>query len=200
MPRPIDPEKYESRRAAIVTAASTEFATHGYQASTTAGICREAGISSGTFFHYFPTKLDALVAVLESGCDDLRDHLARIEQNASGLEAVLRYATALGAEVSEESYRVFVAGLAGVESDPRVAAALQAEATLIDDFLARHVEAGQQTCEIRRDAPASDLARWVSWLLDGASQAAAVAPAPMQTPATVESLLRGGIHALLDPR
>ena len=62
MSRPIDREKYETKRASIVSAASVQFATHGYQGSTTAGICSEAGISSGTFFHYFPTKLDVLVA------------------------------------------------------------------------------------------------------------------------------------------
>lgn len=40
-------------------------ATLGWSEATTAEICRRAGVSSGTFFHYFPTKEDLLVALLE---------------------------------------------------------------------------------------------------------------------------------------
>jgi AcrR family transcriptional regulator len=192
VPRPIDPEKYASKRSAIVSAASTQFATHGYHRSTTAGICREAGISSGTFFHYFPSKLDVLVAVLESGCDDLRARLTRTEESSSGFDAVLRYAEELQAEVSDDSFAVFVAGIAGLESEPRVAAALATEAELVADFLLRNVDQGQRSGELRTDVPAPDLARWVSWLLDGASQAAAVESSALGSP------LRDAVRALLD--
>ncbi|MBG6237697.1 AcrR family transcriptional regulator [Mycetocola sp. CAN_C7] len=192
MSRPVDREKYESKRSAIVRAASGQFATHGYQRSTTAGICREAGISSGTFFHYFGSKLEALVAVLESGCEDLRTHLTNTEQAASGLAAVMSYATAVAAEMGEDSYPIFVAGLAGVESEPRVAAALETESGLVTEFLARNVETGQQRGEIREDVPALELTRWVSWLLDGASQAAAMGESPQA------SQVHGGVRAILE--
>lgn len=191
MSRPINREKYESKRASIVSAASIQFATHGYQGSTTASICSEAGISSGTFFHYFPTKLDALVAVLESGCEDMRIHLAGIEHGPLGLEAIVRHAAAIEAEISQDDYPIFVAGLTAVESEPRVAAALSAEAKLVLDFLTRNVEAGQLSGEIRQDAPAPQLANWVSWLLDGAAQAAAVGPVPP------EVNVREGVRAIL---
>lgn len=191
MSRPINREKYESKRASIIRAASVQFAAHGYQASTTAGICSEAGISSGTFFHYFPTKLDALVAVLESGCEDLRAQLAGIERGPSGLEAIVRHAAAFETEISQDDYPVFVAGLAGVEAEPRVAAALHAEARLVLDFLTRNVEAGQLSGDIRQDVPAPQLAIWVSWLLDGAAQAVAVGPVPP------ELNVRGAVRAVL---
>lgn len=216
MPRPIDPEKYETKRAAIVRAASVQFSTFGYRGSTTAGICGEAGISSGTFFHYFPTKLDALVAVLESGCEDLRIQLAQIDHGLAGLDATLRYAEAFELEIGQDGYAAFVAGLAGVESEPRVAKALNVEARLVLDFLTRHVETGQLRGEIRRDAPAPQLATWVSWLLDGAAQAAAVGPAALEPPAleppelgppevgpaalgpsVLESGVRDGVRAIL---
>lgn len=192
MSRPIDREKYEAKRSAIISAASSQFATHGYQRSTTAGICRAAGISSGTFFHYFPSKLDALVAVLKSGCNDIRAHLAQAEQDASGLQAVMSYTGVLEAEVSEKSYPVFVAGLAGVDSEPKVAAALSTESGLVNDFLIRNIEAGQRLGEIRRDFSALELARWVSWFLEGAAQAAATGPPPQ------ESQTHRGVRALLE--
>lgn len=191
--RPIDPVKYESRRAAILEAASTQFSTLGYRRSTTAGICRAAGISSGTFFHYFPTKLDALVAVLESGNEALLAHLAATEARASGVDALMGYASWFEAEITDPGYPVFAAGFTGVESEPAVAAALQAEARLVHEFLLRQIEQGQARAEIRADASATELATWVSWLLDGAAQAAAITPSLDPPP------VRASIRAMLGP-
>lgn len=51
-------------REAILAAALDVIAERGYHAATTAEICRRADVSSGTFFHYFPRKLDVPVALL----------------------------------------------------------------------------------------------------------------------------------------
>lgn len=192
MSRPVDREKYEAKRSAILSAASIQFATHGYQRSTTAGICHAAGVSSGTFFHYFPSKLDALVAVLDSGCQDLQERLAQAEQDAPGLAAVMSYTNMLETEIGEKSYPVFISGLAGVESETSVAAALSVETHLVSDFLIRNIEAGQRHGHIRGDFPAHELARWVSWLLNGAAQAAATGPSPQ------ESQIHRGVRIILE--
>ena len=94
-------------------------------------------------------------------------------------------------QMSEASYPVFVSGLAGVEAEPSVAAALSAEAGLVMDFLIRQVENGQRSGEIPGTVPAVQLGTWTAWLLDGAAQAAAAGNAP---PA---SQLQDGIRALL---
>lgn len=52
-------------RSALMEAGFEAIATLGWSEATTAEICRRAGVSSGTFFHYFPTKEDLLVALLE---------------------------------------------------------------------------------------------------------------------------------------
>jgi AcrR family transcriptional regulator len=175
MPRPIDHERYRQRRSVIVDAASRQFALLGFDRTTTAGICRAADISSGTFFHYFPSKVDVLVAVLEAGRDGLRAALEHIESDASGLEAVLRYADLMEAEMADPSYSTFVGGLAAVESEPTVAAVLADEARLTSDFLVRHVDPTADD-RVRAHIPARDLAEWISWLVDGASQRAAMHP------------------------
>lgn len=56
--RTVDPEKHARKRADILVAAAEEFAASGVDGTSTAAICRRAGIGSGTLFHYFPTKLD----------------------------------------------------------------------------------------------------------------------------------------------
>jgi AcrR family transcriptional regulator len=68
MARTVHPESHARRRAAIVAAAAEEFAAHGIDGTSTAAICRRAGIGSGTLFHYFKTKPEIFHAVF---ADDL---------------------------------------------------------------------------------------------------------------------------------
>jgi len=51
----------EERREMIARAALKLFAEYGYERTTTKEIAREAGISEGTIFKYFPTKHDLLL-------------------------------------------------------------------------------------------------------------------------------------------
>ena len=173
MARPIDPERHARKRDAILEAAASEFAAHGYAAATTAGICRAAGISSGTFFHYFPSKLDALLGVLDAENARALARLAEIEERSSGLSALLEYAESFEREISDDGYARFVDGLLAVASTPEVAARLEAEASAAAGFLSSQVQLAQEAGEIRGDIPARDLGTMVSWLLDGAAQAAA---------------------------
>ena len=53
-----------AHRVALLGAGYEAIATLGYRGATTSEICRRAGVSSGTFFHYFPTKEDLLLALL----------------------------------------------------------------------------------------------------------------------------------------
>jgi AcrR family transcriptional regulator len=53
------------RREAILDAAVEEFATHGYDGATTAGIATRAGISQPYVFRFFPTKRDLYIAVVD---------------------------------------------------------------------------------------------------------------------------------------
>lgn len=193
MARPVDPIRYAERRSAIVRAAAAVFATSGYDRATTAGICREAGISSGTFFHYFPSKLDALVAVLAAGNEHVRSTLEAIERDATGLEAVERYAQVAAEETADASFATFVDGIAGVERQPTVAAELAIEAELIAEFLTRQLDAGQRDGSVRRDVSPARLATWVAWLLDGAAQDAAGGGGG-------EAGIRAAVHALASDR
>ena len=70
MARTVDPERHLARRLVIIDAALTCFAASGYAGTSTAAICREAGIGSGTFFHYFPTKQSLLLAILALGTEE----------------------------------------------------------------------------------------------------------------------------------
>jgi len=80
--RTVDPEQHARKRARILEAAAQEFAAHGVDGTSTAAICRRAGIGSGTLFHYFATKRDIFHALF-------RDDLPR---NAEACERALAQA------------------------------------------------------------------------------------------------------------
>jgi AcrR family transcriptional regulator len=55
----------EPTRERILFAAMKLFADKGYLSTSVADILREAGANSGSLYHFFPTKQDVLLAVLE---------------------------------------------------------------------------------------------------------------------------------------
>ena len=62
--RKVDPAQYRAKRRHIMTAAAPLFAAHGLDGTSTARIREAAGVSSGTLFHYFPSKRAVFVALL----------------------------------------------------------------------------------------------------------------------------------------
>ena len=63
--RTVDPKRHAAQQARILAAAAEEFAAKGMDGSSTAAICKRAGIGSGTLFHYFPTKRDIFHALFD---------------------------------------------------------------------------------------------------------------------------------------
>jgi AcrR family transcriptional regulator len=55
----------EDTRAAIITAARSEFAARGYEGATLRGIARAAGVDPRLIHHYFEGKDDVFVAAME---------------------------------------------------------------------------------------------------------------------------------------
>lgn len=55
-----------SKKQNIVHAAHTLFITKGYNASSIQDILDEAGVSKGTFYNYFTSKTQCLIAIMES--------------------------------------------------------------------------------------------------------------------------------------
>lgn len=62
MPRVVD---RDSRRAEIVSAAAATFAERGLAATAVSDIVRAAGVAQGTFYLYFTSKDDVVLAVAE---------------------------------------------------------------------------------------------------------------------------------------
>ncbi|MGW1837775.1 TetR/AcrR family transcriptional regulator [Streptomyces sp. NPDC002067] len=167
--RTVNPEVHARRRAAIVEAAAAEFAAHGVDGTSTAAICRRAGIGSGTLFHYFATKRELFHAVF---ADDL-PRTAR------------RCAEALAAPDPDTGLDLLTGHLIGELTDPLApglasAAALQANrdpefARLLTSLDSRLQEALTTLLARLADLPgralplpAPSAARWIRNLIDAA--------------------------------
>src|SRR3954454_19686828 len=109
---------------AIIDAALTRFAEDGFDRATTAAICRTAGIGSGTFFHYFPTKLDVLLAILELGTAETVAWFAAQRGRSDPGGVLADYVVHTATEFTDPRLAGFVRAVGAVMNDEQVAAAL----------------------------------------------------------------------------
>jgi AcrR family transcriptional regulator len=58
-------QRSEETRSSILEAAVRRFALSGYSAASVDDICAEAGVSKGAFYHHFPSKQAAFLALIE---------------------------------------------------------------------------------------------------------------------------------------
>jgi len=56
-------ESHSDKRTAILSASLTLFTERGFHGTPTSMIAREAGIATGTLFHYFKTKEELITAL-----------------------------------------------------------------------------------------------------------------------------------------
>jgi AcrR family transcriptional regulator len=63
-PDPIREQLIEARRNQILDAAAAVFAEKGFHHATTKEIARTAGVSEGTIYNYFDSKVDLLIGIM----------------------------------------------------------------------------------------------------------------------------------------
>ena len=167
MARTVDPARHEARRLVIIDAALTVFAERGYDGTTTAAICRQAGIGSGTFFHYFPTKLEVLLAILTLGTQETGEAEARYAGRTDALGVVLDIVRQGADDAADPRMPGFVRAVGGVMHLPEVAARLDDDTQAQRDLIRPWVEQAQGAGEIRTDLTPERITSWLYLLTDG---------------------------------
>ncbi|MBL0217961.1 MAG: TetR/AcrR family transcriptional regulator [Myxococcales bacterium] len=126
----------DQRRAQLLGLAKSAFSDRAYDDVSIDDIAREAKISKGLLYHYFPTKRDLYVAGLREIANDLVQavtsiaaDLAPIERARAGLDAYLDHIT--------RHVRAFVSLMrGGIGSDPEVADVVESvRGQMFDTFL-----------------------------------------------------------------
>ncbi|WP_198679321.1 TetR/AcrR family transcriptional regulator [Thermomonospora amylolytica] len=166
--RTVDPERHRQRRRQIIEAAVALFATKGLAKTTTAEICRAAGMSSGNLFHYFPSKQAIFYGMFELDRDEWDAALESALADPDPWAALMRVVDRIAAEAAHPLMPgLIVEILAQAHRDPELAR-LVAEA---DQRLFRGIAA---IIERMRDQGLADpglppdvAARWVVVITDG---------------------------------
>ncbi|MFE7057563.1 TetR/AcrR family transcriptional regulator [Streptomyces californicus] len=176
--RTVDPAKHKARRQHIVRVAAELFATKGFERTTTAEICRAAGMSSGNLFHYFANKRAVFLAVFEDEDSDKTERLTAAEAAEDPWAALLEVVDLLAAPALEPlAPHLVMEAMVQAYRDPEVEEALSrdnaAEQRTVAVLLRRAAAAGRIDPDLDPDATAS----WVTTLIASLYTGAATDPA-----------------------
>jgi AcrR family transcriptional regulator len=199
--RTVDPARHRARRRHIVNAAAELFAAKGFERTTTAEICKAAGMSSGNLFHYFPNKRAIFHALFE---DDAGDGATKAEQLAAARAAddpwtaLLGTVDLLAAPAAEPLVPALVMeAMIQAYRDPELNALLSRdndeERSTVTALLRNAAAAGQIDAALDPD----DTAAWVMALIAALYTSAATDPS--FSPAGQLPTLRLILHRFLRP-
>jgi AcrR family transcriptional regulator len=149
----------DERRRQLLETGARVFTENAYDEVSMAAVAREAGISKGLLYHYFPSKRDFFVATLEAAASELATLTETdpsrppIEQLRASLDAYLAWI-----EANSQSYRKLIESAAN--SDDARAIVNRVRSETVDRMLAA----------LGSDRPAlrTALHGWL-WSVDGAT-------------------------------
>lgn len=163
-------------RERIFRAALQLFAERGYLETTVEDITEAADVGKGTFFNYFRTKEHVLEQYGEERVQAVERALELVRSGKQSVSEVLKdLATDLAGQSSEspELLRaVFAANLTSVA----VLSELQKRVRRARSLLTQIIALGQQSGEIRRDLPATEMARLIRLIFMGVTVAWSLDP------------------------
>ncbi|KDN17870.1 TetR/AcrR family transcriptional regulator [Amycolatopsis rifamycinica] len=175
--RTVDPVKHAAKRRAIVDAAAGCFAEKGFERTTTADICRAAGISSGSLFHYFPSKRAVFTAIFTDDAAETAERLEAAAKTADPLAALLDVVTELAGQVAHPAIaRLVLEAAAQAARDDEFAALIRRNDAALRDGLsvlvARAADAGLADPGVAPHAAAG----WLAGLIDAMVSRASLDP------------------------
>ncbi len=116
----------EQRRETVLAAAGAEFATGGFQGTSTETIARKAGISQPYLFRLFPTKKDLFVATLTRGFARIEGAFELAAAGQSGEDALCTMGQAYLVLLADRELLLTQLHAYAASDDPAVRTATQA--------------------------------------------------------------------------
>ncbi len=97
-------EKQQRKRRQILDAAMHCFIEKGFHSTSTAEICKAAGMSPGNLFHYYPTKYAIIEAIAELDENDHKAILSMGDEPGCAADIIEKMISALIMLYSEPGY------------------------------------------------------------------------------------------------
>jgi AcrR family transcriptional regulator len=166
--RTVDPKKHQARRTHIIESAVALFASKGFAETTTSDICRAAGISTGSLFHYFPSKQAVFYGIWELDRSEWDEVYAAAEADPDPWAALMAIVDKLAADAAEPIMAgLLVEVIAQAHRDPEFAAGLaendRRQISDVASLIRRLRKAGLADPGLSDE----EAARWVLTLTDG---------------------------------
>ncbi len=170
MPK-ISQDQRDARRQQILDAAVRCFSRDGFHTTTTANIVRESGVSQGTLYLYFANKDDIVVALADDRhqAEAFLNALAQREQDPiRGLMLLIElHGQGLIEPGRLDGRRVGVQGWGEALRNPRILASLVEGQSMVSEAIARLIERGQRTGQIRPSVDPVAVARTLIAIFHG---------------------------------
>lgn len=165
--RTVDPAKHAAKKRHITDTAAGLFAGKGFDRTTVADICKAADISTGSLFHYFPTKRAIFLEIFEQDGRDNAEVFAQA-RTLDPWEAVLMVVDHLCVPALDRT----VAGLvlevvAQASRDQELWDLVARNEQVVRDELAQLLQHAHEAGRITLPVPARTAATWVQGLVDG---------------------------------
>ena len=186
-------QKKKSRKQQILDVSLDLFVRHGYTGTSTRGISKKIGISSGLMFHYFKSKEDLYISHLKTALDAvsmieeyLQMPLTPIQIFSEIAEASLSYFA-----VSPTTAKVFLLTKQALYADYLTDEMKSVIKNLnIVDKLAPLVEAGQKAGEIKDGNPTALAICFFSSIESAAENAVLYPSSPVPESKWIVDILR----------
>jgi AcrR family transcriptional regulator len=164
--RKVDPAQYRAKRRHIMMAAAPLFAAHGLEGTSTARIREAAGVSSGTLFHYFPSKRAVFLALLTDEDSGDAERLAAARERDDPRAALLDLVGHLAAPAaSPVAAGLVMEALRQAQRDPELAEALEADSVAELETLVHLVSRAVRESEAEPVLGAESTAAWIQTLI-----------------------------------
>ena len=165
--RTVDPEKHQARRTHIIGSAVVLFANKGFAETTTADICQAAGISTGSLFHYFPSKQAVFYGIWELDRTEWDEVFAAAEADPDPWAALMAIVDKLAADAAEPIMAgLLVEVIAQAHRDPEFAAGLAENDRRQISDIARLIRRLREAGLADPGLPDKEAARWVLTMTD----------------------------------
>jgi len=165
--RTVDPVKHAEKKRHITDTAAGLFARKGFDRTTVADICEAARISTGSLFHYFPTKRAIFREIFEQDGADNAALFAEARE-LRPWDGVLLVVDRLSAPALDRAVaRLVVEVVAQASRDPELWELVGRNEQAVRDELADLLRRAHDAGQISLPVSAVTAASWAQGLVDG---------------------------------
>jgi AcrR family transcriptional regulator len=148
-------QRAEETRSHILDAAGELFAEHGYDATSVADICAQAGVTKGAFYHHFESKQAVFLELRDHWLGPLEAQLTLARSPDETLLQLLQHVADMAREIFAEAgedqrQQIFLELLSAARQDPTILPALLTPLHRYREWFAQVISAGIKEGTLRK--------------------------------------------------